>query len=797
MLDNIKQVLLHVIMILIAAIVLVPVKSLPVMAESYNVWVGEKQVSDENKNDVLGDGTVIFTPQDGETPATLTLNGGTISKFKNIPTENNAIIGAKSMDLIIHVTGNTTLQHEGIEPGKNGGISLIGSSNETLTITVDKGITLSTNGIHCRAAEGDSSGIYTNGSLVINGKGTINATGGSGHGSRGIEANNITIENGIITAKANPNATSIGSYGIYCKNILTISGGELIASGSTMAIWQSSTINSALNGIGYTVLNATEGTSFDSGQGIPGDSLRLYKKIHFLPNPSVSHTVTFKVKNGSWDDGTSSDKAVTLTGVEGEDLKLTADQIPAAGAKPETGYKTGSWDNTPNTQNIITKDTTYTYAYAAETSNPVDIEGNVSGRGESVAANDLLESNKDLSIKANSAAGHQNLDIKSVVEALSDADEKEKLLEATIDNGTNVKVNSSDEVSLDLLSSKEHVLASVLTPQEMVEAVTGTSNVTVIIEVSDNQSPASSVSDAVKNASKTDSNLYFFDMDMYLKKDNDTREKITSWKDTITLMAEIPESLRKANRLFTLYRTHVNEKNIETAVLARKNAQTEDKYEFDTNRLCTMAYVYQDADVPAEDTPEDTPDILAAPSSSTNTANSGSKDIHSYILPGSSGSSKSSGSSSINDNLIKAGKSFSKGYYEKTGKNTVAYVCPRIKKHANKASVPSTIKSGKKTYKVTSVYGYAFTGYDHLRSVTIGKNVRSMKANAFYGCDKLSTLKIKSRKLTAKKIKGSLKGSSINKIIILKPATDKYSYYKKIFNKNISKASHAVLVIKK
>ena len=296
MLDNIKQVLLHVIMILIAAIVLVPVKSLPVMAESYNVWVGEKQVSDENKNDVLGDGTVIFTPQDGETPATLTLNGGTISKFKNIPTENNAIIGAKSMDLIIHVTGNTTLQHEGIEPGKNGGISLIGSSNETLTITVDKGITLSTNGIHCRAAEGDSSGIYTNGSLVINGKGTINATGGSGHGSRGIEANNITIENGIITAKANPNATSIGSYGIYCKNILTISGGELIASGSTMAIWQSSTINSALNGIGYTVLNATEGTSFDSGQGIPGDSLRLYKKIHFLPNPSVSHTVTFKVK---------------------------------------------------------------------------------------------------------------------------------------------------------------------------------------------------------------------------------------------------------------------------------------------------------------------------------------------------------------------------------------------------------------------------------------------------------------------------------------------------------------------
>ena len=81
---------------------------------------------------------------------------------------------------------------------------------------------------------------------------------------------------------------------------------------------------------------------------------------------AISETVTFKVVNGSWDDETTTDKTVTLTGLEGDTLKLAADQIPAVGSKPAENYQAGSWDTTPSTNTEITGATTYTYTYAAK-----------------------------------------------------------------------------------------------------------------------------------------------------------------------------------------------------------------------------------------------------------------------------------------------------------------------------------------------------------------------------------------------------------------------------------------------
>ena len=81
----------------------------------------------------------------------------------------------------------------------------------------------------------------------------------------------------------------------------------------------------------------------------------------------ISRTVTFKVANGAWDDGTTVDKTVTLSGYEGEELKLTTDQIPVVGAKPAANYKAGSWDIAPSTETAISADTIYTYTYEAKT----------------------------------------------------------------------------------------------------------------------------------------------------------------------------------------------------------------------------------------------------------------------------------------------------------------------------------------------------------------------------------------------------------------------------------------------
>ena len=84
----------------------------------------------------------------------------------------------------------------------------------------------------------------------------------------------------------------------------------------------------------------------------------------------ISYTVTFKVVNGSWDEGegdaATADKTVTLTGHDGDSLKLAANQIPAVGDKPNGTYKAGSWDVTPSAETEITAATTYTYTYAAK-----------------------------------------------------------------------------------------------------------------------------------------------------------------------------------------------------------------------------------------------------------------------------------------------------------------------------------------------------------------------------------------------------------------------------------------------
>ena len=94
---------------------------------------------------------------------------------------------------------------------------------------------------------------------------------------------------------------------------------------------------------------------------ITGDTTYTYT---YKEKNKISKTVTFKVKNGTWSDGTSEDRIVTLNGYEGDILKLSADQIPAAGDKPGDGYTEGEWDAVPDTDKEVTLDVVYTYTYA-------------------------------------------------------------------------------------------------------------------------------------------------------------------------------------------------------------------------------------------------------------------------------------------------------------------------------------------------------------------------------------------------------------------------------------------------
>ncbi len=167
-----------------------------------------------------------------------------------------------------------------------------------------------------------------------------------------------------------------------------------------------------------------------------------------------------------------------------------------------------------------------------------------------------------------------------------------------------------------------------------------------------------------------------------------------------------------------------------------------------------------------------------------------------YTLSTSSSDSDSGGNGSAKNKTILNGKKSGRGYYAKSGKNSVIYVSSAVKGSAKKVVIPDTITIDKKKYKVTGVDAYAFVGKNNLRSVVIGNNVNQIRPYAFAGCKKLKKLMIKSSKLKSKKIKNCLKDSNIHSICLTKKAARTLHAYKKIFTKKITGAAKKLSVIK-
>ena len=100
-------------------------------------------------------------------------------------------------------------------------------------------------------------------------------------------------------------------------------------------------------------------------------------------------------------------------------------------------------------------------------------------------------------------------------------------------------------------------------------------------------------------------------------------------------------------------------------------------------------------------------------------------------------------------------------------------------------TVPKTIKIGDKTYKVTAIGAKAFTE-KKIRKVTIGANVKKIAKNAF-AKSKATKIVLKTRLLTKKSVKGSLKSSKVKTIQVrvgAKKTNKKFvKTYKKFFTK--------------
>ena len=107
----------------------------------------------------------------------------------------------------------------------------------------------------------------------------------------------------------------------------------------------------------YALDNKGGGNSGEEPDGIPD---KYQKKV------------TFEVKNGSWNDGTGTDKTVYVTLKNSSGAWDTAGSgtldVPAVGKEPNDGYKTGKWESDPPETVTGTEDVTYSYRYRKKVS---------------------------------------------------------------------------------------------------------------------------------------------------------------------------------------------------------------------------------------------------------------------------------------------------------------------------------------------------------------------------------------------------------------------------------------------
>lgn len=104
---------------------------------------------------------------------------------------------------------------------------------------------------------------------------------------------------------------------------------------------------------------------------------------------------------------------------------------------------------------------------------------------------------------------------------------------------------------------------------------------------------------------------------------------------------------------------------------------------------------------------------------------------------------------------VKSGKTYTvKGYKYKVtsaktnGSGTVSVVGNTNKKRTS-ITVADTVKIGGVSFRITSVGAKAFKGFGKLKTVKIGKNVKTIGTAAFYKCSNLKTVSITSTKLTS------------------------------------------------
>ena len=194
----------------------------------YPVWVAGVRVSEENKNDVLGDGKVRYEPS----TATLTLNGAKLSAFES---ETGAVILAKDLELT--VKGSAALEAEDAALGiysLNGSLKLDGKftlKTDGAALFADKDLSMEDGQITAESSGKDAPCMKVKGNITVK-KGQLTLTGpGAGILCEG----SFTMEEEAVvkaTATALDCDSELTQYGLSADSVV-INGGDLTATGYT------------------------------------------------------------------------------------------------------------------------------------------------------------------------------------------------------------------------------------------------------------------------------------------------------------------------------------------------------------------------------------------------------------------------------------------------------------------------------------------------------------------------------------------------------------------------------------
>ena len=124
------------------------------------------------------------------------------------------------------------------------------------------------------------------------------------------------------------------------------------------------------------------------------------------------------------------------------------------------------------------------------------------------------------------------------------------------------------------------------------------------------------------------------------------------------------------------------------------------------------------------------------------------------------------------------------GVYKVLSSTSVEYTKPIAKRAA--VNIPATVKLSGKTFNVTKISANAFRNNTVMKSLTIGSNVTTIGANAFYGCKNLNTVVIKTAKLTTKTVGANAFAKTGAKPVVTVPAKQFNTYKTLLRSKGIS-----------